>query len=147
MRRILTLVIAVAAVTSLPTTLAGASASRAKLKLRKTSVGTILVNSRGFTLYAFTKDARNKDACQNIAGCLGAWPAVTTSGKAIAGPGVRSGLIGTITLKSGAKQATYAGHPLYTYIADPGPGSTFYVNIFQFRGRWPAVNAAGGEVK
>ena len=128
-------------------TLAGASTPRAKLQLRHTHVGTILVNSRGFTLYAFTADGRNRDNCQNKAGCLSVWPAVKTSGKAIAGPGVKASLIGTITLKNGVKQVTYAGHPLYTYIADTGPGQTFYVNIFQFGGFWPAVNAAGKEVK
>lgn len=147
MKRILTLVTAAAIVSLLSAALATASSRRAELKLRKTSVGTILVNSRGFTLYAFTKDSRNKDACQKIGGCLGAWPVVATSGKALAGPGIKSGSIGTITLKSGAKQVTYAGHPLYTYVGDSGPGSTFYVNFFQFGGNWPAVNAAGREVK
>ena len=147
MRRILTLIAATAAVTLLATTLAGASATRAKLELRKTSVGKILVNSRGFTLYAFTKDTRNKDNCAGISGCLRLWPVLKTGGKAIAGPGVKSALIGTITLKSGAKQVTYAGHPLYTYVGDGSPGQTYYVNFFQSGGYWPAVNAAGHEVK
>jgi len=146
-RRILTLIAATAAVTLLATTLAGASATRAKLLLRKTSVGKILVNSRGFTLYAFTKDSRNKDNCAGINGCLRLWPVLKTSGKAIAGPGVKSALIGTITLKSGTKQVTYAGHPLYTYVGDGSPGQTYYVNFFQTGGYWPAVNAAGREVK
>jgi hypothetical protein len=42
---------------------------------------------------------------------------------------------------------TYAGHPLYRYIADTAPGQTYFINILQFGGRWPAVNAAGQEVK
>jgi predicted lipoprotein with Yx(FWY)xxD motif len=127
--------------------MAGASTPRAKLALRHTRVGTILVNGRGFTLYAFTPDRRNRDNCQNKPGCLSVWPAVKTSGKAIAGPGVNASLIGTITLKSGVKQVTYAGHPLYTYVADTGPGQTFYVNIFQFGGFWPAMKAAGNELR
>jgi predicted lipoprotein with Yx(FWY)xxD motif len=147
LKRILTAIVATALATSLATPIAGASATRAKLQLRKTSVGKILVNARGFTLYAFTKDGRNRNNCQQIPGCMGLWPAVATSGKAIAGPGVRSSLIGTITLKRGTKQVTYAGHPLYTYAEDGGPGMTFYVNFFQFGGFWPAVNAAGKEVK
>ena len=147
MKRILTVMLATAVAASLATSLAGASARRAKLQLRKTSVGTILVNGGGFTLYAFTKDGRNKDNCANIRGCLGLWPVVATSGKAIAGRGVKSSLIGAITLKGGTKQVTYAGHPLYTYAEDGGPGMTFYVNFFQFGGFWPAVNAAGKEVK
>ena len=123
------------------------SARRAKLQLRKTSVGKILVNGQGFTLYAFTKDRRNQDNCQKSSACLRIWPAVTTVGAPIAGPGVKRRLIGIITLTSGAKQLTYAGNPLYTYIADTHPGQTTYVNILQFGGRWPAVNASGREVK
>jgi predicted lipoprotein with Yx(FWY)xxD motif len=129
-----------------PAALGDAHASRADLKLRKTSVGTILVNSRGFTLYAFTKDRRNYDACARIPHCLRVWPALTVAGKPIAGPGVKRSLIGTIVVK-GKRQVTYAGHPLYGYIADTGPGQTFYINILQFGGRWPALNAAGHEVK
>jgi predicted lipoprotein with Yx(FWY)xxD motif len=146
-KRILILIAAAAVMTALGAAVAMASARRAMLELRRTSVGTILVNDRGFTLYAFSRDGRNRDACARIRGCLGAWPAVTTGGRSIAGRGVRSGLIGTITLKGGVKQVTYAGHPLYTYIGDSAPGQTFYVNFFQFGGFWPAVNAAGSEVK
>jgi predicted lipoprotein with Yx(FWY)xxD motif len=126
---------------------AGASGAPAKVRLRHTSVGTILVNARGFTLYAFTRDRRNKDACQNISHCLIAWPVLKTSGKPIAGRGVHQNLLGTIRLKSGAKQVTYAGHPLYTYLGDTFPGETSFVNLNQFGGLWPAVNAAGREVK
>jgi predicted lipoprotein with Yx(FWY)xxD motif len=126
---------------------AGARSTGTKLQLRKTSVGTILVNSRGYTVYAFTKDTRNKDNCQKNSACLRVWPAVTTAGSPVAGPGVKASLIGTIKIKGGAKQLTYAGHPLYTYIADTHPAQTSYVNILQFGGRWPALNASGREVK
>ena len=126
---------------------AAAGTSPATLKLKKTSVGTILVNGRGFTLYAFTKDSRNHEACQSIGGCLSLWPVIGGSGRPNLGPGVKRSLVGTITLKSGKKQLTYGGHPLYRYAADSGPGQTFYVNFLQFGGRWPALNAAGREVK
>lgn len=147
MKRALTFIAILAATTALPSTLAGASARRAKLQLRSTKVGTILVNGHGFTLYAFTKDANNRDACVKIKGCLGAWPALTTGGKPIAGQGVSASLIGTIKVKGVGLQVTYAAHPLYTYVGDTHPGSTFYINRFQFRGRWPALDAAGNEVK
>ena len=132
---------------ALPAGLAGASPGHATLKLRKTSVGTILVNGSGFTLYAFTKDSRNKDVCMSISSCTGVWPVLRTGGKPVADPGVKASLIGTITVKGGAKQVTYAGHPLYTYSGDSSPGETFYVNASQFGGNWPALNAAGHEVK
>jgi predicted lipoprotein with Yx(FWY)xxD motif len=146
-KRILIAALAAATVAALATSMAGARVSRAKLQLHKTSVGTILVNGRGFTIYAFTKDGRNRDACAGISGCLSVWPVISGAAKPLLGPGVKSSLVGTITIKGGAKQVTYAGHPLYTYVADSGPGQTSYVNFLQFGGRWPAINAAGREVK
>jgi predicted lipoprotein with Yx(FWY)xxD motif len=95
----------------------------------------------------FTKDGRAKNSCATIKGCRAVWPFVTTGGKPIAGAGVKSSLIGTIALNGKARQVTYAGHPLYTYSADSGPGQTSYVNVSMFGGRWPALNAAGQEVK
>lgn len=124
-----------------------AGGHRAKLQLRKTSLGKILVNRQGFTLYEFTKDRRNMDACVSVAGCTRVWPPLTTSGKAMAGAGVKASLIGTITLPGGVKQTTYAGHPLYTYVGDNGPGQTDYVGTPEFGGTWYAVNAAGHAVK
>jgi predicted lipoprotein with Yx(FWY)xxD motif len=133
----------IAAVAAVPASAAG----RSTLKLQNTSVGTILVNGRGFTVYGFTKDGRNRDACAAISGCLGVWPVVSGASPPNLGPGVKRSLVGTIKLKGGTKQLTYGGHPLYTYIGDSGPGQTSYVNFLQFGGRWPAVNAAGRLVK
>lgn len=147
MKRILIAALTAAILSALAAGVAGASVSRSKLQLRKTSVGTILVNGRGFTIYAFTKDGRNRDACASISSCLSLWPIVGGAAKPVLGPGVKSSLVGTITIKGGAKQLTYAGHPLYTYAEDSGPGQTSYVNFLQFGGRWPALNAGGREVK
>jgi predicted lipoprotein with Yx(FWY)xxD motif len=146
MRRLLLILAAVAIVAPVPAALAGARVKRAELKLRKTSAGTILTDGRGFTLYAFTTDRPNHDSCANVRGCLAVWPPLTTGGKVIAGPGVKRSLIGTIKVR-GQRQVTYGGHPLYGYVADTRPGQTYYINMLQFGGRWPAVNAAGHEVK
>jgi len=146
-RRISITAVAVAAVAALASGPASGFVHRTTLKLHKTTIGTILVNGRGFTLYAFTKDGRNRDNCAKISGCLGLWPVVSGAAKPILGPGVHRSKVGTITLKNGTKQLTYGGHPLYTYVGDSRPGQTFYVNFSQFGGRWPAVNAAGAEVK
>lgn len=146
MKRMMIATLAVAAVAAAVAGPAAARTSRTTLKLKKTSVGTILVNGRGFTLYAFTKDRRNRNACAGISGCPAVWPVVSGATRPMLGPGVKRSLVGTITVK-GKKQLTYGGHPLYTYVADSGPGQTFYVNVMQFGGRWPAVNAAGHEVK
>jgi predicted lipoprotein with Yx(FWY)xxD motif len=124
-----------------------AAGSAAKLKLGRTSLGKIVQNGRGFTVYMFTRDHRNNDSCVKLSGCTGVWPAVTTSGRPMIGPGLKRNLIGTITLPSGAMQVTYAGHPLYRYIGDSGPGDTSYVGFSEFGGSWFALNAAGHAVK
>jgi predicted lipoprotein with Yx(FWY)xxD motif len=115
--------------------------------LRHTSLGTILVNSSGRTLYEFSRDHGGKDTCMGIAGCAEAWPALTTSGKPKAASGVHAGLLSMITLKGGSKQVTYAGHPLYLYSGDSGPGETSYVGEKAFGGTWDALNASGQAVK
>lgn len=149
MRRTTTIIAATAltAALALSAAPAGARVTHARVDLRHTALGMILVNGRGRTLYAFSRDRRGKEACQNISHCLAIWPPLTTGGKPIAGPGVQQALIGTIRLKDGAKQVTYNGHPLYTYIGDVRAAQTSYVNIFQLGGFWPAVNAAGHEVR
>ena len=121
--------------------------SGAKVQLQSTSVGMILVNGRGFTLYLFARDTRNHNTCVGIKGCAAVWPALMTSGKPVAGSGVKSSLLGTIKLSGGKQQVTYAGHPLYTYVGDTRPGSTSYVGVRQFGAAWDALSAAGQTVK
>lgn len=139
---LLTCIVALAAATD-----ALAAGHRAKLRLRGTNLGKILVNGSGFTIYEFTRDRRDRDNCVRMSGCTSIWPPVTTTGKAVAGPGVKASLTGSIPLSNGVRQVTYAGHPLYTYAEDGGPGQTFYVGQSQFGGTWFALNAAGHTVK
>jgi predicted lipoprotein with Yx(FWY)xxD motif len=123
------------------------AAKAAKVQLRQTNLGKILVNSSGRTLYLFTHDSKNKDTCVKISGCKDIWPPLKTTGKPTAGSGVRSSLLSTITLAHGVKQVTYAGHPLYTYTGDSGPGQTDYVGTPQFGGTWDAIDAKGHAVR
>ena len=124
---------------------ASASTSTA-ISLRSTRLGRILVASNGHTLYAFSRDARNQDRCAMVSGCTRVWPIMAAHGKPKAGSGVKSSLLGTITVGH-VSQVTYAGHPLYTYSADSGPGDTSYVGVSQFGGTWPALSATGKLVK
>ncbi|MGO9490440.1 MAG: hypothetical protein ACLQBB_15625 [Solirubrobacteraceae bacterium] len=125
-----------------------ARASRvAKVELHRTRLGEILSSSTGFTLYLFTRDRRDKDSCVSLSGCSRAWPALTTSGKPTSGAGVKSSLLSTIKLRGGDAQVTYAGHPLYLYSGDSGPGETGYVGVNAFGGDWEAVNSAGSAVR
>ena len=77
----------------------------------------VLVDSQGMTLYWFAIDTSSKSNCSGS--CATYWPPV--AGPLTAGSGV-TGTLGTITRSDGTKQATYLGHPLYTYIGDKSPG-------------------------
>jgi predicted lipoprotein with Yx(FWY)xxD motif len=77
----------------------------------------VLVDSQGMTLYWFAIDTPTKSNCSGQ--CATYWPVV--KGPLTAGSGV-TGTLGTITRSDGTKQATYLGHPLYTYVGDKSPG-------------------------
>jgi predicted lipoprotein with Yx(FWY)xxD motif len=121
-----------------------AHSSRAvTVQLRHTNLGSILVNSSGRTLYEFTRDHANKSSCAAISGCSEIWPSLRASGRPTAGAGIQASLLSSTS----GNQVTYAGHPLYTYSGDSGPGKTSYVGIKTFGGTWYAINASGGTVK
>jgi len=120
-----------------------AAAGPARIQLRRTSLGEVLVDGRGFTVYAFSRDGKRKDQCVMTRGCTGVWPVIRTHGAPRAGRGVKRSLLGTIRISGGATQVTYAGHPLYHYSGDVSPGSTDYVGASQFGGVWRALKPSG----
>jgi predicted lipoprotein with Yx(FWY)xxD motif len=119
------------------------SSRAATVQLRHTNLGSILVSSSGRTLYEFSRDHGDKSSCAAISGCSEVWPSLRTSGRPTAGSGIKASLLSTIS----GKQVTYAGHPLYTYSGDSGPGKTSYVGAKQFGGTWYALTASGAAVK
>ncbi|HEY2536203.1 MAG TPA: hypothetical protein VGI24_04385 [Solirubrobacteraceae bacterium] len=123
------------------------AARAAKVTLRHTRLGNILATSSGFTLYEFTRDHGASNSCVRISGCSESWPALTTSGRPTAGPGVKASLLSSTRISGGKTQVTYAGHPLYLYSGDSGPGETSYVGESMFGGRWYALSASGGAVR
>src|SRR6266704_5406704 len=88
-----------------------ATGSHATVSLRKTKLGSILVNSSGHTLYLFAKDRRGKSSCTGS--CAGFWPPLLRHGKPTVGPGVKASLLGTTRRSNGSVQVTYNKHPLY----------------------------------
>jgi len=125
-----------------------AHASRAaRVQLRSTRQGRILVDASGFTLYRFTRDPRNRDTCMGITECASVWPPLRTTGRPTAGPGVNASLLSSISLGAGARQVTYAGHPLYRYAAAGERGETAYIGAMSFGGTWLAVSAGGAFVR
>jgi predicted lipoprotein with Yx(FWY)xxD motif len=108
-------------------------------------LGTILVDSKGFTLYDFHKDKGTKSTCYGA--CAGTWPPLTTSGAARAMGGAEKSKLGTTERSDGTMQVTYAGHPLYTYAADRKPGEANGNDIDSFGAEWYALQPSGEEPK
>ena len=109
-----------------------------------TSLGTILVDSKGDTLYQFGKDSGTKSAC--FGACATAWPPLRATGKTTAGTGVNSAMLGTSPRSDGAAQVTYNGHPLYLFEGDQAPGDTNGEGSTAFGGSWLALSASGTPV-
>jgi predicted lipoprotein with Yx(FWY)xxD motif len=99
---------------------------------------TVLTSAKGLTLYVFAPDPRNKSTCYGS--CAVYWPPV--KGPVTAAPGV-TGQFGTINRTDGSQQATYNGRPLYTYIADSGPGQAHGNNVNLNGGLWFDVKVTG----
>ncbi len=115
-----------------------AAASGTILKTAKVMGATVLTNSAGFTLYWFVPDTSTTSKCNGS--CATFWPPV--KGPVTAGPGV-TGKLGTITRSDGSVQASYNGHPLYTYKADTAPGQADGNGLNASGGVWHEVTASG----
>jgi len=113
-----------------------ASSSTAMLKSAKTSLGTVLTNSKGFTVYWFAIDTPTSSNCSGS--CLTYWPPVTGTPQAASGVTL-PGKLGTITRSDGTTQATWNSHPLYTYAGDKSPGKTSGNKVNGSGGLWYAV--------
>ena len=130
-----------AAQNSTPAAAAGSpAAASGNMVLSRTINGTtVLTNSKGLTLYSFGPDTSTTSNCNGS--CATYWPPV--KGPVTAGPGV-TGTLGTITRADGTVQATYDGHPLYTYVADTAPGQDKGNGLNLSGGVWHDVTVSGG---
>src|SRR5258708_7262982 len=108
--------------------------------LKTTKIGgvTVVTSANGLTLYWFVPDTATASKCYGA--CAQYWPPVFGNPKA--GPGV-TGTLGTIKRSDGTTQATYDGHPLYTYIGDTGAGQAHGNNINLNGGVWHEVLVSG----
>lgn len=117
----------------------------ALVALRKTALGTILVDGRGRTLYLFERDRKGASRCN--AACLTYWPPLTSTGTPRAGKGVQRSMLGLTHSGGRARQVTYAGHPLYLFVGDKRPGDTAGEGLKNFGAEWYAVGANGHTVE
>ena len=127
-----------------PTSTAGGASSVATVSAASTSLGMILVDGSGRTLYLFEKDQPNQSACAGA--CAAAWPVDQTSGTPKAGSGVTASMLGTITRSDNTTQVTYNKHPLYYFQGDSGTGQHNGQGVDAFGAKWFAVTPAGGAV-
>jgi predicted lipoprotein with Yx(FWY)xxD motif len=113
------------------------AASSSSLKTTTIGGATVLTNGKGFTLYSFAPDTPTKSNCNGA--CAKFWPPVK-------GPATASGVKGTFaTIKrsNGATQATFDGHPLYTYVGDTSPGQAKGNGLNLSGGVWHEVTTSG----
>jgi predicted lipoprotein with Yx(FWY)xxD motif len=118
----------------------GAAAS-AVVKTAQSSLGTIVVDSSGKTVYTLTNNGQQVP-CTGM--CLSVWPAVllpagttTATGSGVKGVGS--------TMTAAGQQVTINGAPVYTFMGDAQPGSTAGEGINSFGGTWHVVMAGGGS--
>jgi predicted lipoprotein with Yx(FWY)xxD motif len=140
-----TAVVLVAAAQAATSSRARTRATGAFVGLRKTSLGSILVDARGRTLYLFEKDRNGVSMCNSP--CAKYWPPLTSHGTPRAGKGVHQSLLRPAHSRSGARQVTYAGHPLYTFAGDMRAGQTAGEGLDNFGAEWYAVAANGHTVE
>jgi predicted lipoprotein with Yx(FWY)xxD motif len=121
----------------------GAHASTVTIMTRSTSKGTVLTNAAGKTLYWFAIDTSTTSKCTGT--CATYWPPVIGKPTAAAGASLPHGF-GTITRPGGQIQATYDGHPLYTYVSDTAAGQIGGNGLNLSGGLWWAMTPSGAKL-
>jgi|HubBroStandDraft_1064217.scaffolds.fasta_scaffold05805_1 predicted lipoprotein with Yx(FWY)xxD motif len=127
-----------AAGASSPAPAAGVSVTT--LGMRTINGTAVVTNAKGLTLYWFVPDTTTTSKCTGS--CATYWPPLT--GPVSAGVGV-TGSLGSIIRSNGAMQATYDGHPLYTYAADSAPGQAKGNGLNASGGVWYEMTVSGAK--
>jgi predicted lipoprotein with Yx(FWY)xxD motif len=118
-------------------------ASTVAIMTHSTSKGTVLTNGQGRTIYWFAIDTPTTSKCTGT--CLQYWPPVIGTATAASGTSLPKGF-GTITRSDGQVQATYDGHPLYTYMGDTAGGQISGNGLNLSGGLWWAMTPNGAKL-
>jgi predicted lipoprotein with Yx(FWY)xxD motif len=116
---------------------ASGGGSASTVKTAKVGGTTVLTNSQGFVLYWFAPDTSTTSKCNGS--CAAFWPPLKGP---VTGSGIK-GTFGTITRSDGSKQATFNGHPLYTYKGDTKPDEASGNGLNINGGLWHEMTASG----
>ena len=113
------------------------AAAAGSLQAAKIGGATVLTSAKGFTLYLFAPDTSTMSRCNGT--CAQNWPPVQGPTTA---PGV-TGTFGTIERSDGSVQATFDGHPLYTFVGDTAPGQNKGNGLNAAGGLWHEITTSG----
>ncbi len=119
---------------------ASSAAAETAVNLVDTSLGKVLVDGKGMTLYMFTADSAGTATCYEA--CAQSWPPIL--GTATPGTGLDAEDFATTTRTDGTTQATFYGMPLYLFAGDAAPGD---VNGQGVGGKWYVLGADGKPIK
>ncbi len=114
----------------------------AEVNLGDTSLGTVLVDGAGLTLYVFTADSGGTSACTGD--CAAKWPPLAGAAAPVLGTGLDAAAFDTITRDDGSAQVTFHGLPLYRFAGDKAAGDVTGQGL---GGKWYVVGADGTLVK
>lgn len=141
---VLAAAIAGAIAAAVATTHAGAMTPKPQLNVRATSLGRIVVDAHGRTLYLFRADKNGKSVCYGQ--CASFWPPLIATKAPKTGAGLKASLFGTTLRKNGARQVSYNHHPLYRYAGDTAAGQTTGEGVNHFGGLWWVVSRSGTAI-
>jgi predicted lipoprotein with Yx(FWY)xxD motif len=110
-------------------------------------LGTVLVNSKGRTLYMFVPDKRKKVTC--LKACAVIWPPLKLpkGAKPVAKGKAKSSLLGSDSDPAGGRVVTYNKWPLYTYITDSRPGMATGQALNLNGGLWYVLAPSGKVIR
>jgi predicted lipoprotein with Yx(FWY)xxD motif len=114
------------------------------VQARPSSLGRLLTDGRGKTLYLFEADKPNVSKLSGAG--LSIWPPFAATGRLQAKSGALAAKIGTITGADGKPQVTYDRHPLYYYVGDAKPGQTSGQALNQFGAEWYVLAPSGNKI-
>ena len=116
----------------------------ATVRVANSRLGRILVDSAGHRCTC-SRPTR-APAARARAPCAAAWPPLRTGATPDVAGGANAALVGTIPRSDGARQVTYNGHPLYTFVKDHKPGDVNGQGLTAFGAAWFAVSPAGNQI-
>ena len=145
MKKLISLIALAVAAAALASSATSAAQGGAKVTLGRSTLGRVLVDGNGRTLYLFEKDKHGRSSCTGA--CAAYWPPLLPHAKPVAAAGVKASLLGVTRRTDGSSQVTYAGHPLYRFALDAKPGQMRGQDLHDFGAGWYVLSAAGKKIE